>query len=335
MRIRIRSDVPLSAEGRQALADHAYGSAWFDLDGGFRTDGDASRRQAVELVLTDRLPDGVAARPTGVLRAGPDEIPEGTFLLLRDDRGQLHDYRACAQYVKTRHVMGALFQDEAGTVWAARRLADEAGSGEVAADWPLEQVSAHTHPTVEAGFGAILDRLPAMGEFQLTRETPSRVAWIPWWTGFGSDPEEGVVSEREDAVLGALLERVREMRVAGLAHRDPPPDAGPKITAVDPAGGEREVLVTLQDWRPAEEVSPDEPGKLDLRLTLRANQLLIDAPDGRQLMIELEGDQLKAHAYNDVSDAPATLRVGNGSPVEADLSDHLSELYDAEEGPAP
>jgi hypothetical protein len=231
--------------------------------------------------------------------------------------------------------MGALFQDEAGTVWAARRLTDEAGSGEISADWTLEQVSAHTHPTVEAGFGAILDRLPAMGEFQLTRETPSRVAWIPWWTGFGSDPEEGVVSEREDAVLAALLERVREMRAAGLVYRDPPPDAGPKVLSVDTTVQEQELLVTLHDWRPDEEVGPDEPGRLDLRITLRADQLLIDTPDGRQLMIELEGDQLKAHAYNALSDAPASLRVSCDAPIEADASDHLSELYDAEEGPAP
>ena len=116
---------------------------------------------------------------------------------------------------------------------------------------------------------------------------------------------------------------------------DPAPETGPKITAVDLTGGEFEVLVTLHDWRPDEEVSPEDPGKLDLRLTLRATQLLIDAPDGRQLMIELEGDRLKAHAYNDVSDAPATLRVRNGALIEADLSDHLSETYEAEEGPSP
>lgn len=236
---------------------------------------------------------------------------------------------------KTRHVLGALFQDEAGTVWAARRLAGEAGSDEIIADWALEQVSAHTHPTVEAGFGAILDRLPAMGAFQLTLETRSRVAWIPWWSGFGSDPEEGVVNEAEDAVLAALLERTRALRAAGQVYPDPTPDLGPKITAVDLAGGEREVLVILQDWRPDEEVSPDESGKLDLRLTLRANQLLINAPDGRRLMTELEGDQLKAHANNDVSDAPATLRVRCGAPIEADATDHLSEPYDAEEGPVP
>ena len=36
-----------------------------------------------------------------------------------------------------------------------------------------------------------------------------------------------------------------------------------------------------------------------------------------ELMIELEGDQLKAHGYNDVSDAPATLRVRTGAPIEA------------------
>lgn len=334
MRIRIKSDIPLSAEGREALADLAYGSAWFDLDGGFRTDRDASRRQAVELVLTDRLPDGVAARPTELRQAGPDEIPEGTFLLLRDDRGQLHDYRACAQHVKTRHVLGALFQDEAGTVWAARRLADEAGSDEITADWALEQVSAHTHPASTVGFGKIVDRLPAMGEFQLTQEIPSRVAWIPWWSGFGSDPGEGVVNEAEDAVLAALLERTRALRAAGQVYPDPAPDPGPKITAVDLTGQDHEVLVTLQDWRPDEGVSSDEPGRLDLRLTLRTNQLLIDAPDGRQLMIELEGDQLKAHAYNALSDAPASLRVSPDAPIEADASDHISELYD-EEDPSP
>jgi len=50
--------------------------------------------------------------------------------------------------------------------------------------------------------------------------------------------------------------------------------------------------VNLHDWRPDEEVGPDDPGKVDLRLTLRADQLLIDTPDGRQIMIELEGDQM-------------------------------------------
>jgi hypothetical protein len=334
MRIRIKSDIPLSAEGRQALADHAYGSAWFDLDGGFRTDGTASRHQAVELVVTGQLPAGVVARPTGLRQAGHDDIPEGTFLLLRDDRGQRHDYRACAQYVKTRHVMGALFQDEAGTVWAARRLADEAGSGEIAADWPLEQVSAHTHPTVEAGFGKILDSLPAMGEFQLTNEIPARVAWIPWWSGFGSNPKEGVSSPDEDAVLQDLIMQVRDIHETGTVHPDPAPAPGPKVLSVNTTVEEQELLVTLHDWRPDEEVGPDEPGNLDLRITLRADQLLIDAPDGRQLMIELEGDQLKAHAYNALSDAPASLRIGCDAPIEADASDHISELYD-EEDPSP
>lgn len=105
--------------------------------------------------------------------------------------------------------------------------------------------------------------------------------------------------------------------------------------SLDGTAREHELLVTLHDWRPDEEVGPDEPGKTDLRITLRADQLLIDTPDGRQIMIELEGDQLKAHAYTDVSDAPATLRVRTGTPIEADTSDHLSGIYEPEEGPTP
>lgn len=335
MRIRVRSDIPLSAEAQSVLSDFAYGSAWFDLDGGFRSGDDPRRRQAVELLLRDRLPDGVSAEPAAFRQIGSETMPEGTFLLLRDDRGELHDYRSCAQFVGTRHVLGALFRDEAGTVWAARRLAEEAGSGEIGPDWTLEQVSAHTHPTVEAGFGPLLDSLPAMGEFQLTQETPSRVAWIPWWSGFGSDPREGVVNESEDAVLADLLARTRELHASGAVKPDPAPEKGPRVMSLDATAQEHEVLVTLHDWRPDEEVGPGEPGKMDLRITLRADQLLIDTPDGRQLMIELEGDQIKAHAYTDVSDAPATLRVRTGAPIEADTSDHLSEIYEPDEGPQP
>lgn len=334
MRIRIRSDAPLSEETRNALSDLAYGSAWFDLDGGFRSGSDPERRQAVELVVTDRLPDGVVASPLAapIWHLGPEPIPEGTYLLLRDDRGDLHDHRSCTQHVGTRHVFGALFRDESGTVWAARK---SEADGEIAADWPLEQVSAHTHPTVEAGFGRILDSLPAMGEFQLTNEIPARVAWIPWWSGFGSNPKEGVSSPAEDAVLRDLLDQARAFHETGTVHPDPAPAPGPKVMVLDTTAQEQELLVTLHDWRPDEEVGAEEPGRLDLRITLRADQLLIATADGRELMIELEGDQLKAHGYNDVSDAPATLRVRTGAPIEADASDHLSELYAPEEGPAP
>jgi hypothetical protein len=334
MRIRIRSDVPLSDETRAALSDLAYGSAWFDLDGGFRSGSDPERRQAVELVVTDRLPDGVVASPLAapIWHLGPEPIPEGSYLLLRDDRGGLHDHRSCTQHIGTRHVFGALFRDEAGTVWAARK---SEADGEIAADWPLEQVSAHTHPTVEAGFGRILDSLPAMGEFQLTNEVPARVAWIPWWSGFGSNPKEGVSSPAEDAVLQDLLDQARAFHETGTVHPDPAPTPGPKVMVLDTTAQEQELLVTLHDWRPDEEVGAEEPGRLDLRITLRADQLLITTADGRELMIELEGDQLKAHGYNDVSDAPATLRVRCGAPIEADASDHLSERYAPEEGPAP
>lgn len=334
MRIRIRSDAPLSEEMRNALSDLAYGSAWFDLDGGFRAGSDPERRQAVELVVTDRLPDGVVASPLAapIWHLGPEPIPEGTYLLLRDDRGGLHDHRSCTQHVGTRHVFGALFRDESGTVWAARK---SEADGEIAADWPLEQVSAHTHPTVEAGFGRILDSLPAMGEFQLTNEIPARVAWIPWWSGFGSNPKEGVSSPAEDAVLRDLLDQARAFHETGTVHPDPAPTPGPKVMVLDTTAQEQELLVTLHDWRPDEEVGAEEPGRLDLRITLRADQLLIATADGRELMIELEGDQLKAHGYNDVSDAPATLRVRTGAPIEADASDHFSELYAPEEGPAP
>ena len=335
MRIRVRSDLPLSAETRQALSDFAYGSAWFDLDGGFRAGSDPQRRQAVELLLTDRLPDEVTASPLAapIWSLGPEPIPEGTFLLLRDDHGSLHDARSCTQYIGTRHVFGALFQDETGSVWAARRSDGEAG--EISADWPLEQVSAHTHPTVEAGFGPLLDSLPAMGEFQLTNEIPARVAWIPWWSGFGSNPKEGVSNPAEDVVLQDLIEQARDFHETGTVHPDPAPAPGPKVLSFDTTLQEQELLVTLHDWRPDEEIGAEEPGRLDLRITLRADQLLITTPDGRQLMIELEGDQLKAHGYNDVSDAPATLRVRCGAPIEADASDHLSEMYVPEEGPAP
>lgn len=335
MRIRVRSDVPLSAEAQSALSDFAYGSAWFDLDGGFRSGDDPSRRQAVELLVSDLLPDGVSAEPAALRQIGSEILPEGTFLLLRDDRGDLHDYRSCAQFIGTRHVLAALFQDEAGTVWAARQKADGVGTGEVTVDWPIEQVSAHTHPTVEAGFGPILDNLPAMGEFQLTNEVPARVAWIPWWSGFGSDPKAGISNPTEDTVLRDLIKQADALHEAGTVRPDPAPENMPRIMSLDGTVQEHELLVTLHDWRPDEEVGPDEPGKVDLRITLRADQLLIDTPDGRQLMIELEADQIKAHAYTDVSDAPATLRVRTGTPIEADMSDHLSEIYETEEGPCP
>jgi hypothetical protein len=302
VKIRIKTDIPLSREAQSALSDFAYGSAWFDLDGGFKRSGDTVRRQSVELLVTDHLPDGVVAEQTRIRHVGSETIPEGIFLLLRDDQGLLHDVSLCEQFIGTRHVMGALFRDETGTVWAARKLDGEAGSGEIAADWPLEQVSAHTHPTVAAGFGQIIDSLPAMGEFQLTNEIPARVAWIPWWSGFGSNPKDGISNPVEDAVLQDLVEQARAIHETGTVHPDPAP-------------------------------APDEPGSLDLRITLRADQLLIDTPDGRQLMIELEGDQLKAHAYNALSDAPASLRVVRDAPIEADASDHLSELY--KEDPSP
>jgi hypothetical protein len=335
VKIRIKTDIPLSREAQSALSDFAYGSAWFDLDGGFKRSGDTVRRQSVELLVTDHLPDGAEAEPTHIRHMGSDKVPDGTYLLLRDDQGLLHDVGVCDQFIGTRHVFGALFRDETGTVWAARPIADWTGSGDISADWPLEQVSAHTHPTVAAGFGQIIDSLPAMGEFVLTNEIPARVAWIPWWSGFGSDPKEGISNPTEDAVLSEFIEIAGAFHNTGTVHPDPAPLNAPRIMFLDGTVQEHEVLVTLHDWRQDEDVGPDDPGKMDLRLTLRADQLLIETPDGRQLLIELEGDQLKAHAYNDVSDAPATLRVGCGVPIEADASDHLSEIYEAEEGPNP
>ena len=289
----------------------------------------------MELLVTDRLPVGVMAEPTQIRHVGSDKVPDGTYLLLRDDRGLMHDVALCDQFIECRHVFGALFRDETGTVWAARQTADWTRSGEVSADWPLEQVSAHTHPTVAAGFGQIIDSLPAMGELVLTNEIPARVAWIPWWSGFGSNPREGVVNTEEDTVLAALLEEVRAIHASGAVVPDPAPTHGPKVLTLDGTIQEHEVLVTLHDWRPDEEVGPDDPGNVDLRLTLRADQLLIDTPDGRQIMIELEGDQITAHAYNDVSESPASLRLRCGAPIEADATAHLSELYQDEEGPSP
>jgi len=250
MKIRIRSDIPLSREAQGALSDFAYGSSWFDLDGGFKRVGETERRQAVELLVTDHLPDGAEAEPTHIRHMGSDKVPDGTYLLLRDDQGLLHDVGVCDQFIGTRHVFGALFRDETGTVWAARPIADWTGSGEISADWPLEQVSAHTHPTVAAGFGQIIDSLPAMGEFVLTNEIPARVAWIPWWSGFGSNPKEGVVNSEEDTVLAALLEEAREIRASGSVVPDPAATTGPRVLTLDGTIQEHEVLVTKPPGSP-------------------------------------------------------------------------------------
>ena len=70
----------------------------------------------------------------------------------------------------------------------------------------------------------------------------------------------------EDAVLQDLVEQARAFYETGTVHPDPAPTPGPKVMVLDTTVQERELLVTLHDWRPDEDVGAEEPGRLDLRL---------------------------------------------------------------------
>jgi len=227
MRIQIRSDIPLPDGAEVEISYLASSKTWFDLDGGFMCGPDPQRRQAVELLVTDRLPDGVSARPAEFRSILPNPIPKGAFLLLRDDLGELYDYRTCREFLETRHIFGVLFQDEKGVIWSN--------------DWDkgddhLEQVSAHMNPILETVLGPLRDGLPALSDYHLTDETPPRISCILWWTTFGSNPKTGVPYPRDDAYLACLLSAAREMHATGLIvvdHEPAPVLSGP-TTMEDP-----------------------------------------------------------------------------------------------------
>jgi hypothetical protein len=232
MRIRIRTDISLPDGAEVQISHLASSKTWFDLDGGFRCGPDPQRRQAVELLVTDRPPDGVSARPAEFRSILENPIPKGAFLLLCDDQGEFYDYRTCKEFLETRKVCGVLFQDERGVIWSHDQSKE---------DDNLEQVSAHMNPILETVFGPLRDGLPALSDYHLTDETPPRISCILWWTTFGSNPKTGVPYPHEDAYLDRLLSGAREIHATGLIFDDEPAPvlSGPTTeeASLDPISG--------------------------------------------------------------------------------------------------
>lgn len=320
MKIKVKTDISLSEDSVKAMQDWAYGSSLFDLDGGFRSKGEGAHK-AKTLHLVTSLPGGIEARPTEAKYVAGQNLPETTYILIEDSTGRMHDYHDCKQLVETNHVVAVVFSDAQGTLWAACK---EPGSNEDTSykDCPLVQVSRHTHPTVEEGFGKIHNNLPAEGEFQLTEEKPARVAWIPWWTSFGSSPDVEKKFPEEDEVLELLKNRALFMRAKGEVALDPSPEERA-------AQGVIQMPLRLQDWQTEDGSALQEgvPTAIDLNLEMRDTRYDFTAQDGQKISIELQNGRLRVLAYNDTSDGPVTVMIPKNGDIMTDTDAFYSEKH--------
>lgn len=331
MRLKVFTDdaLDLDEQARSAVSDWAYGNLVHDLDGGFTVDGDTPH-YAAALHLTETVPEGGESRGLNMQLPGrnPDDL---VYLLVRDENGELFDHSRCRELIPSRHVTGMIFADPHGDLWIAREPDEGSGDGQVRADWPIHQISKHTHPTVAAGFGEIAEEVPAMGEFIITEEEPARVAWIPWWSGAGSDPENGVAAPEEDAILDHFQTRVAELktRIADLrAHYRVSPDP-----ASSPSSLDSDTRINLSDWRPPEDHALGDPASISLKIRAEEEQLIVEDEAGRVVRLELEAGVLRVHGYNETSEAPATLEITTEKPILAHNGDHLANQNEKDPSP--
>ncbi len=75
----------------------------------------------------------------------------------------------------------------------------------------------------------------------------------------------------------------------------------------------------LADWQAGAGKDP-----VDITVTLRGNQILIDTTDGRSIAIEAEDGDLRVHGYNEIKEEPCSLRIGPDREIEVEASDYAA-----------
>ncbi|MCE6959333.1 hypothetical protein LAZ40_09745 [Cereibacter sphaeroides] len=70
---------------------------------------------------------------------------------------------------------------------------------------------------------------------------------------------------------------------------------------------------------------------ISLLVEARPDQMILTAPDGRTVAVELVKGALRALGYNETSESPAWLSIRPAEPIEVDLHDHLANACNPEE----
>lgn len=89
----------------------------------------------------------------------------------------------------------------------------------------------------------------------------------------------------------------------------------------------------IPDWQDPEYREEGAPDTITLDVQDAVDGLMIAAGD-RMIKIELQNGALRVLAYDEnISESPAilTLHPDGKGPIEADLSDHLANRFDAED----
>lgn len=198
MRIPIQSEaVPL--RGRKAYYRSENYIMYFlfrrgilDLDGGFRVGTDPERRQVTEVVITEQPPKRAPGKPFRALTGG------GDCLLMRDERGDLHDHRDCFRFEEARYVSdGDLFWDEHGASW----LSEDQGTA----------VRVLIDPDAfdpDSSLGEAFSEVPIQGSFVLDGNVPPTIRHViifyPYTTGLSGEKRREMI-ERDNAYYRAFI----------------------------------------------------------------------------------------------------------------------------------
>lgn len=87
--------------------------------------------------------------------------------------------------------------------------------------------------------------------------------------------------------------------------------------------------IVLSDWRLGGDVVKAEP--VVVKLTSTWDRIELDLPDGRSLWIEIEGENLRVHAYNASKEAPLNLDIPVSGEIVVDNHDYQLEQLCEEE----
>lgn len=93
-----------------------------------------------------------------------------------------------------------------------------------------------------------------------------------------------------------------------------PPDHAPLSTAVS-----GRISVDLQDWQGDEYRADGAPASISLAVQVLPEALRISAPDGREVVLELQNGALRVLSYSEaVSDGPVVVEIPAVGDVTAD-----------------
>lgn len=220
MRVPIRTEIAVTA-GKKSSRKKEYIMYFLlkrgilDLDGGFRVGSDPERRQVTEVVITDLPPKRAPGKPFRALTSA------GDCLLLRDERGDLHDHRDCFRFQESRYVSdGTLFWDKNGRSWLFDQGKETA-------------VQVIVDPDVfdpELSLGEAFSETPLQGGFMLTGDVPPAIGHVFWFhpdaTGLSGEERKKMI-ERSNAYCMALIQ---DQRAQGPGCPDGAPDHPEPLT---------------------------------------------------------------------------------------------------------